>query len=630
MVGQRNAAFTEERAEVEVLNANLEKLKGITKKIQGSMTRLNTSGTMVQQAIGPIYGNTQKLQIINTNIDRVNEAIDKLRKPLDMKAREERVIRGGPQSIGLSDFLSSLKRTNQALAELRSTNLRSNQQTISELSNLLRSGTQQLEDMFRAILLEDMRPVEPLHYITKQLPFPVLSQEQVSRLSVIHTFIVASANQPGSLDTPTAQIYADIRGSYITTTLQNLAAASINTARKQTADAIYRQGTNGIGTYASGLEGLLVGEYETICQIFAREDWGPLYNTTSQSVLQEFSKLLRDLNSHIKSNLTTDCFLSYEIIDIVTILSSRLESRTGELKGSFADALEPIRDTAKTSLSELLDDIRRRIQSFQTLPPDGSSVPITTETMTRIQTMTEYVAPLSSILASLGDGNWTPMSSTSSSSTSTPTLKSLDASADGRQLFAHYAFDTIDTLLSNLESKGRVLLKGKSLLGVFIANNVAVIERMVRSSDLFPLLSNSTAKIDSWRKKGTSLYLDAWRDPSASLMEVQYTNRGPRPPSGNTGAIDSTAVIKGLSSKDKDAIKEKYKTFNTSFDELVARHRSLSMEGDVRTLLARGIQETIEPLYGRFWDRYHEIDKGKGKYVRYDKAQLGGILQSLA
>jgi exocyst complex protein 7 len=35
-------------------------------------------------------------------------------------------------------------------------------------------------------------------------------------------------------------------------------------------------------------------------------------------------------------------------------------------------------------------------------------------------------------------------------------------------------------------------------------------------------------------------------------------------------------------------------------------------------------------LYSRFWDRYHEIDKGKGKYVKYSKAELGQSLSGLS
>ena len=95
MVAPRNTAYAEESAEVEVLYANLEKLNRLTKKIQGSMVRLETGGKVVKEAIGPIYSNTQSLQITNTNIDKVNDAIDRLRQPLDAKSREEGILRAG-------------------------------------------------------------------------------------------------------------------------------------------------------------------------------------------------------------------------------------------------------------------------------------------------------------------------------------------------------------------------------------------------------------------------------------------------------------------------------------------------------------------------------------------------------
>lgn len=113
MVGLKKAALAEESAEVEVLFANMEKLKGLTKKIQGSLNRLETSGKSVQEAIGPIYGNTQKLQTTNssmafcvllsaphmadscTDVDRIIDAIDRIRKPLDQRSHEERIINAG-------------------------------------------------------------------------------------------------------------------------------------------------------------------------------------------------------------------------------------------------------------------------------------------------------------------------------------------------------------------------------------------------------------------------------------------------------------------------------------------------------------------------------------------------------
>jgi exocyst complex protein 7 len=233
-------------------------------------------------------------------------------------------------------------------------------------------------------------------------------------------------------------------------------------------------------------------------------------------------------------------------------------------------------------------------------------------------------------MISIGDGGWKSTSQSNVSSDQIPSLNSFEIGADGKQIFAHYCIDTIDTLLSSLEQKAKPLLKGKPTLGVFLANNATVIERMIRNSDLQPLLSTRMADIDKWRKTGAQLYTLAWREPSTHLLDVQYTNRGSnRPPSGSAASIDSAAILKGLSSKDKDAIKEKFRLFNTSFDELVAKHKSLSMEREVKDMLSRQVQQMIEPLYCRFWDRYHEVDKGKGKYVKYDKAGISGVFLSL-
>lgn len=64
MVGPRNVAHAEESAEVEVLYANLDKLKTLTKKMQGSLTRLETNGRVVKEAIGPVHHNTQSSQTV--------------------------------------------------------------------------------------------------------------------------------------------------------------------------------------------------------------------------------------------------------------------------------------------------------------------------------------------------------------------------------------------------------------------------------------------------------------------------------------------------------------------------------------------------------------------------------------
>ncbi|CAO1600319.1 exocyst complex component exo70 [Xanthoria calcicola] len=635
MLKSRNADHAEERAEVEVLFAEAAKLDTISRKIKASSARLDDRGHLSKHAVEPVYSNTRSLQTMNGNIDKILDAIDKMLGPSEDKAREERIIRAGPDPKGITDYLASLKRIDRALSQMSSTNLRVNQQAIGDFNELLSEGSSHLQALYRSILDDELQPVEPLNYLVKKKPFPVLEQEKASKLGLIDSFLSSSTARSAlhsSRESPSIRIYAELRGGYLSGSLHNLSTASISTSKRKVSGEIYRQGTSGVGTYAQAIESSFSAEFNNISAVFGRENWGFAFEATCRKALAEFAKTLRELNMHIKANLATDCFLAYETVEIVTNVGYRLDQQTGQLKLPFADALKPIQETARSSLAELLEDVRRRVSSMQSLPLDGSVIPFTTEVMTRMQTMITYAQSLASVMASLGDGNWqsvAPLHSTSS--TSLPSLKSFDVGMDSTQLLARYIMDTIETLLTSLDAKARMLLKTKSVAGVFMANNVALIDRMIRSSDLSSVLAagNASAKIESWRKKGMSAYLESWREPCSALMDVQYINRSPRPPSGNNGVVDSTAMIKQLGSKDKDSIKEKFKNFNTSFDELSSKHKAMQMEREVRSQLAREVQAMIEPLYARFWDRYHEIDKGKGKYVKYDKGSLSAQLAGL-
>jgi exocyst complex protein 7 len=455
-------------------------------------------------------------------------------------------------------------------------------------------------------------------------PFPVIPSENLSTLRAINAHVSKSFAQltPHALaENPAHRAYADVRGAYLESSLTSLAQASISTARKQQADALYRKGTNGMGTYVQAIEGLIVAEYENITNIFSRAEWGLVCESACEAPLRDFGRTLRELNGHIQKNLLTDCFLGYEICGMVRTLSMRLQDATGSLKAPIYDSVKPIRETSKMSLSKLLDDVRAKTQSLIALPIDGGAVPITTETMRRLQEMTNYLDPLSSILTSLGEGGWNSGATNNSSTT-------LDVGPDSLKLFAQYAGDTIDTLLQNLAGKARILLKGKNLQGIFLANNVAIVTRIIRSSELAPLMEGYAKKLMDWRKQGTALYLEAWREPSGHLLDVQYTNRSKERPT--SGGLDSAAIVKGLGSKDKEAIKDKFKNFNLSFESLVASHKTYAMEPEVRGQLSKEVQNIIEPLYNRFYDRYREIDKGKGKYVKFDKSELNRALSSFA
>ena len=224
---------------MEVLLANMDKLKGLTKKIEGSIGRLDNSGRSLQSAIRPIYGNTSRLQITNQNIEKINQAIENIRQPLDRRRKEEDVIRAGLGRVELADYVASMDRASQALENLRQTNLKSNQEAIAELTYILKFGTAELENAFRDTLSQEATPLEPLRYITKGQPFPMISEQNSSKLRYINKYMTNSPSQktvmPQSEEPKSFQVYAEIRGPYLAGSLQNL--VSIVKANPSPADS---------------------------------------------------------------------------------------------------------------------------------------------------------------------------------------------------------------------------------------------------------------------------------------------------------------------------------------------------------------------------------------------------------
>ena len=459
-----------------------------------------------------------------------------------------------------------------------------------------------------------------------ELPFPSIPDDTISQLSPLCSAIrSASVHGPQrGKDNPALKIYAEVRGPYITSGLHNLSLASLNTVKRRPTDGPYKQGTNGIGIYSNALEAFITTEHGIITQIFTGNQQGLALQATFLSAMAEYSKTLRELNQYIKANLMTDCFLAFEIIEIVTAMSYRIDSKTAELKSLLIEALRPVRDTAKSSLSELIEETKRKAGSAS-LPMDGGSISLVAEVLSSLAVLTGYSGPLASILTSVGDGNWRSKSSTAGAAP-------LDVGPDSGTLLSHFILDMLEALMTSLEARGRVFHRSKAALGVFLSNVFCVVDRSIRQSpELARYLGapDSIARIDTFRKRATSTYLDAWKETSQFLLDVQYTSRsGARPNSG--GVPDSSAIVKSLSSKDRDQIKDKFKSFNASFDEMVSRHKTLHMEREVRSVLGRELQAVLEPLYARFYDRYVEIDKGRGKYIKYDKASLSVQLAQLS
>ncbi|KAF3937384.1 hypothetical protein ABW19_dt0205903 [Dactylella cylindrospora] len=606
----------EEAAEVEVLNDRLKKMTALTDKISKSLGKVSGSAKQVELSVQPILRQTGTLTALASNIDAGIVEIDKTMQLLDLVKYEETTIRKGPQMVGLTEYLNSVKRLSEGLARLKATNLRASQKAVKDMTQLLKTGAVQLEELFRKTLVSESSPCEPLHFITKKLAFPTFSPDKINTLAVLNEFLSSTIAASSGLQSNAITVYAEVRGQYIANSLSSLSQGCVNTATRRALTNPYEKGDNGIPHYALALEGMFDSEYENICRLFNSSSWLKVYTSTTQPAITVFSNTIRQLNTHIKANMMSDCFLAYDVIECVTSTANRLGMKTGE-KNEFVEALKPIRQTASASFYELLEDLKRRGNSIATLPIDFTVCEFTQTIMARLRRLTDYQTAVSGLLISLGDKNW--------NRPYTPTLpanlQSFDVGADGNILIASYCLDSIDAMLQIIEAKGKAFIKKQQQVAVLMVNNVAYVETAVRRGGLTPLLNagNGMVRIEKARKRAVEDYLVPWKEAAGHLLDTIYTNK-------SAITVSSSGSKPSLTSKDKEAVKEKFKHFNALFDELIQRHKSYVFpDKDVKAMLFKEIT-FISPLYGRFWDKYHEVVKDK--HVKYDVQGLQAVLAS--
>ena len=91
----RNAAYAEEKAEVELLKGQVLKHAELVKKLQALDSRIHGEGKNISQSIGPIQDNTRETETVANNINRMNAHIEKMLEPGQDKGKEARIIQAG-------------------------------------------------------------------------------------------------------------------------------------------------------------------------------------------------------------------------------------------------------------------------------------------------------------------------------------------------------------------------------------------------------------------------------------------------------------------------------------------------------------------------------------------------------
>ncbi|CAM8962524.1 unnamed protein product [Rhodiola kirilowii] len=180
---------------------------------------------------------------------------------------------------------------------------------------------------------------------------------------------------------------------------------------------------------------------------------------------------------------------------------------------------------------------------------------------------------------------------------------------DGSPL-SHRLLSILSSLEANLEDKSR-LYDDKAMRYVFMMNNIHYIVQKVKGSKLSKFLGDQWIRTHRGKiRQCATCYLRAsWSKALACIKD------------GGPGT--STSAF-------KMALKEKFKNFNTCFEEIYRTQTAWKVpDPQLREEMRISISEKVIPAYRSFMGRYrHQVEnwRNAGKYVKYTADDLENYL----
>lgn len=596
-----------DEADAVVLQESLIKTRSLINQISQSLTKISQSTSKSENLLSPIVDKNKRLSVFKRNIDESLLAVSNVQGIASEASIYE--SRLSERIDNVKAYITTIHKSEDILERL-SDNGNGEYRGISEnLSKTILDSEFKLKSFFKDLILPDSQPFDPQIFMNQRKPFPYLSNVKLRDVNLILNFFYEN-EQKKSID----NLFVESRSKLV---VDSLAFLEPFTKHKKRNDKVpYEKGSNGIGNYTEAYLGFLSNEY-ALCEDIFKNDKERLLINYQQIIhysVENYSKIIKSILDAIQNSLTNDGLLVFELIDNLTKILSMLRSKSKETYPSLQSSLESCRSTARSLFKDLLKFTETRVNSLIQLPQDNGISEITVEVMSKARKFSEYKDGALNVMNNMKAGSWIPQPkpqwlSTFSSISQTTVIED----GDPKQLLSSFFSDVIDALIICLELKAQQFLKKKQTLGYFLITNITLVEQIISRSELKNILDSvGFARLEKLKKRSLNYFLTGWKQVASYLLDVN--------------------VVGKLSSKDRDAIKEKFRNFNSEFDELVKSYKSYNItDPSLKKFLSKEIS-FLSPLYHRFHDKHVSGDftKHTDKYIKYDKREFDRILDSLA
>jgi len=619
----------------------------------------------LEDTILPIHKETMDLQRRQGNIDKALALLDKVLNYHNVSNSVKKTIEDGPTGC-LDDYLKSMNKVAEAVKFFKENNPESIE--LSHLNSLNDNGKELLSKEFRTLLTRHSKPVPSVTIYdmlsaimtgantsddASQTSYDDTNIEHLPERTMIELKTIASWLTMHGNNQDFMSVYAQIRSNVLKQSLQGIkdsgsaaqsqlpfagrtkaAPAAINPRRTLRIRRDGRKGSTKVQDTASLRTPVFQTNEPNLMEDEENSEVNKFITCTGallklmqserallQSIVPEenqvpiFSHLLNDtIQVHINDgetlcNMAKKFYskLDHSSIQIIFPVLKYLRSLSQEFDAVLRSANVDTRKRFftlytmfETSGSKAMHEFIEKLKETEkhiTMPKDGTVHEVTTNVMVFLEDLVKFSETTGVILATTKQPKGDPRK-------------------DNEKYIAIYISEALTCLSRSLG------LKAKSydtigLQSIFMLNNYSYIVKSLEKTGLMSLLKehgfpNIEGEYRETIEEETKLYEKSWSKVINHLLEVNA-------PLSQEKLAE--ALSRGhLKDKYKQGIKDKFKGFNSDFDDLKQIHKFYAMPNlDLRKNLYKRISDFVVPLYSTFLLRYRDVTftKNPEKYIKY-------------
>ncbi|KAJ3200517.1 Exocyst complex component 7 [Entophlyctis luteolus] len=469
--------------------------------------------------------------------------------------------------------------------------------------------------------------------------------------------------------------YVDVRSKYLSKSLHALAQASVAAASATGAAGASAKAAGSVGataaSYQKGSSTFIVyflqflklcksaqAEKALIQKLIVKPQAQMCYIQSITPASDTLVETAEIIISRVKRSIQKKEFNDlYMLIDVCSNMNDLLKQYDGIIafSGNKGAELTEIVSNSKTIIlnffREFIAELKQPEPPKPVLPIDGTVHEITSVTMNILRRLLEFELPITAMLgesSSVASSSQIPLAMVPTLTGTGQTGSSSSGASSAANLpgsLRDLCREVLALLLANLEGKAKGY-KGRGVLGIiFLVNNFFFGECCGLADDSFDGLSigvpplqalknirsigsvllDSEADFDKGFNRQKEAYKASWMPCCQQLLDNVKVDTSQNTASSTGGKV-------ALTRSQREAIKDRFKNFNTEIDSLYTMQRGYTIaDPELRQQIIKDVKGILLPQYEAFFDRYThmEFSKSPSKYIKYDKASLEAVLDGL-